>query len=158
MAKIGVNKVLITGNLGQDAEVKDTANGKMVILSVATGDRWTDKQTQEKKDRTDWHRITVFTTNADYLSNYAKKGALVHVEAELKNRKYQDETGKDVYSTDIVVQGYDGKVQILSLAKTGDSQQSQPAAPSQSAAPAPQSAPKTQSAPPIDDYDDDIPF
>lgn len=163
MAQRGVNKVILVGKLGQDPEVRDVNTGKMATLSIATSENWKDKTTGEAKEITEWHRVTVFGPTANFLEQYATKGAQVYVEAQLKTRKWQDESGKDQYSLDIVVQGFNGSVQLL-----GGGQRNEGAAPAQQgAAPAaPQAqapaqaapqAPAPQQAPPVDD-DDDIPF
>ncbi len=163
MAKRGVNKVVLMGNIGQDPEIRDVANGKkMATLSVATSDVWKNDQ-GEQQEKTEWHRVTAFGALAGIIESYAKKGAKVYLEAELKTRKWQDEQGKDQYSLDIIIPEFNGVFQIISQAPTASGAAPAPAqsapAPSQSAPAPAQSAPAPAQAPVIDDGDDDdIPF
>lgn len=110
-----MNKVILIGNLGKDAELHTTPTGKKYVkLSVATSVSWNDKATAEKKEKTEWHRITVWGDGfADFLGNNAKKGGKVLVEGQLSTSKYQDKAGQDRWSTDIVVQGYGSTVRLL---------------------------------------------
>ncbi|TXH55686.1 MAG: single-stranded DNA-binding protein [Desulfurellales bacterium] len=118
----GVNKVIIVGNLGQDPEVKTFNNGgKIVNLSVATSETWKDKQTGERKEKTEWHRIVVKAEHAaNYASQYLRKGSKVYVEAKLETRKYQDRDGADRFITEIVVNGFGGELQGLDGRQDGD--------------------------------------
>lgn len=102
MAK-GVNKVILIGNLGQDPEIRYTANGSAVAnFSVATSDTWKDKQ-GEKQERTEWHRCVAFNRPAEVIGEYLKKGSKVYVEGRVQTRKWQDQSGQDRYTTEIVV-------------------------------------------------------
>ncbi len=111
-----VNKVILVGNLGRDPEVKRMPSGDaMVQLSVATSETWRDKNTGEKRDRTEWHRVVIFNDNlAKVAENYLRKGTRIYVEGQLQTRKWQDQQGQDRYSTEIVLQKYRGELQILS--------------------------------------------
>jgi single-strand DNA-binding protein len=116
-----VNRVIILGNLGADPEVKSFQNGGRICnLRVATSEDWKDKQTGEKKQRTEWHQIVL---NSDGLvgvaESFLKKGSKVYVEGQLRTRKYQDQSGNDRYTTEIVVGGFDGKLVMLDGAKGG---------------------------------------
>ena len=102
MAK-GVNKAILIGNLGKDPEVRYTAGGSAVAnLSVATTESWKDKQTGEKKEATEWHRVVLFGKTAEIAGQYLKKGRTVYIEGRLQTRKYQDKEGVERYSTEIV--------------------------------------------------------
>lgn len=100
----GINKVIIVGNLGNDPETRYLPSGGAVTtISVATSETWKDKQTGEKQEKTEWHRISFFNKLAEIAGEYLKKGSKVYIEGKLQTRKYQDkETGADRYSTDIV--------------------------------------------------------
>lgn len=116
-----VNKVIIVGNLGADPEVKSFQNGGRICnLRVATSEDWKDKQTGEKKERTEWHQIVL---NSDGLvgvaERFLKKGSKVYVEGQLRTRKWQDQSGNDRYTTEISVGGFDGKLVMLDGPKGG---------------------------------------
>jgi single-strand DNA-binding protein len=118
-----VNKVIIVGNLGADPEVKSFQNGGRICnLRVATSEDWKDKQTGEKKERTEWHQIVL---NSDGLvgvaERFLKKGSKVYVEGQLRTRKWQDQSGNDRYTTEISVGGFDGKLVMLDGPKGGGS-------------------------------------
>lgn len=99
----GVNKVILVGNLGADPEVRYTGNGNAVAnLRVATTDAWKDKQTGEKQERTEWHRIVLFGRLAEIAGEYLRKGSQVYLEGRLQTRKWQDQDGSDRYTTEIV--------------------------------------------------------
>ena len=111
-----LNKVLLIGRLGADPEVKQMVNGKSVArLSLATSQSWKDKNTGEKKEKTEWHRIVVFNEGlVNVVQQYLKKGAQVYVEGQLSTRKWKDEqSGQDKYSTEIVLQGYNSSLTML---------------------------------------------
>ena len=113
-----LNKVLLIGRLGADPEVKQMVNGKSVArLSLATSQSWKDKNTGEKKEKTEWHRVCVFGKLAEVISNYCDKGSKVYIEGKLQTRKYQDKTGADRYTTEIIVSGFNSVVQMLDTAK-----------------------------------------
>ncbi|MGL4637097.1 MAG: single-stranded DNA-binding protein [Beijerinckiaceae bacterium] len=110
-----VNKVILVGNLGADPEVKRMSSGEPVVnLSIATSESWKDKQTGERKDKTEWHRVVIFNENiAKVAEQYLKKGSTVYIEGQLQTRKWQDKTGADRYSTEIVLQRFRGEMTLL---------------------------------------------
>ena len=111
-----LNKVLLIGRLGADPEVKQMVNGKSVArLSLATSQTWKDKNTGEKKEKTEWHRIVVFNEGlVNVVQQYLKKGAQIYVEGQLSTRKWKDEqSGQDKYSTEILIQGYNSSLTML---------------------------------------------
>ena len=110
-----INRVTIVGNLGQDPEVRTTNTGALVVsLSVATTDNWTDKQTGEKRQRTEWHRVVIFNqSKAKIARDYLKKGAQVYLEGQLQTRKWTTEDGQDRYSTEVTLQPYHGVLTLL---------------------------------------------
>ncbi|WNL42155.1 single-stranded DNA-binding protein [Halomonas sp. PAMB 3264] len=99
----GINKVILIGNLGQDPEVRFTPSGTAVAnLNLATSDTWTDRQSGQRQERTEWHRVVLFNKTAEIAQQYLKKGSKVYVEGRLQTRKWQDQNGQDRYSTEIV--------------------------------------------------------
>ena len=116
-----VNKVIIVGNLGADPEVKRMPSGEAIVnLSVATSETWKDKQSGERKEKTEWHRVVVFNENiAKVAEQYLKKGSKIYIEGQLQTRKWQDKTGADRYSTEIVLQRYRGELTILDSRNEG---------------------------------------
>ena len=111
-----VNKVLLIGRLGADPEIKQMVNGKSVArLSLATSQSWKDKNTGEKKEKTEWHRIVVFNEGlVNVVQQYLKKGAQVYIEGQLSTRKWKDEqSGQDKYSTEVIIQGYNSSLTML---------------------------------------------
>jgi single-strand DNA-binding protein len=164
MASRGINKVILIGNLGQDPEVRYMPNGGAVAnLTLATSESWRDKQTGEMKERTEWHRVVIFGKLAEVAAEYLKKGSQVYIEGSLQTRKWQDQSGQDRYTTEVVV-NIGGVMQMLggrqgggeaSQGSWGQPQgNSQPSAPAQSAA---KPAAPAGNEPPMD-FDDDIPF
>ncbi|UCC57485.1 MAG: single-stranded DNA-binding protein [Gammaproteobacteria bacterium] len=142
----GINKVILVGNLGSDPEVRYTASGDAVAtISVATAESWKDKQTGEKQERTEWHRVVMFRRLGEIAGEYLKKGSQVYIEGKLQTRKWQDKNGNDRYTTEIVA----NDMQMLG-SRGGTSAYNSEAAP-------PPAQPATASAGP-DDFDDDIPF
>ena len=119
-----LNKVQLIGRLGADPEIKQMVNGKNVArLSIATSQRWKDKSTGERKEKTEWHRIVIFNEGlVNVVQQYLKKGANVYVEGQLSTRKWRDEkTGQDKFATDIVLQGYNSSLTMLdSRSKTNN--------------------------------------
>lgn len=110
-----LNKVQLIGNLGADPEIRSTQDGREIAtLSVATTESWKDKNTGERKDKTEWHRVVIFSEGlVNVVKNYLKKGSKVYVEGKLQTRKWQDQSGQDKYSTEIVLQGFGGAVTML---------------------------------------------
>ena len=118
-----LNKVLLIGRLGADPEIKQMVNGKSVArLSLATSQSWKDKNTGEKKEKTEWHRVVVFNEGlVNVVQQYLKKGANVYVEGQLSTRKWKDEsTGQDKYSTEIILQGYNSSLTMLDSKNSGN--------------------------------------
>lgn len=110
----GINKVIIVGNLGSDPEVRYMPNGSAVAgFSVATSESWKDKATGETKDSTEWHRVVLFGKLAEVAGQYLSKGSQVYIEGQLKTKKWQDKQGNDRYTTEVVVQGFNGVMQML---------------------------------------------
>lgn len=163
MAQRGVNKVILLAHLGQDPEVRYTPSGSAVAnLTVATSDSWRDKQSGEQKERTEWHRVTLYGKLAEVAGEYLRKGSQVYIEGQLRTRKWQDQSGQDRYTTEVVVD-IGGSMQMLGSKQDGGQQNNQrqqrqadqqnqgwgkPQAPAQS----------TGSNEPPMDFDDDIPF
>ncbi|MFL2509052.1 MAG: single-stranded DNA-binding protein [Candidatus Pseudothioglobus sp.] len=153
----GINKVILVGNLGAKPEIKYASNGNAISnLSIATSESWTDKSTGQKQERTEWHRVSLFGKVAEIAGQYLDKGSKVYVEGKLQTRKWQDQNGQDRYTTEVVISGYSGTLQMLDrrddMNSNTPSQQSQPQ--SQSApSPAPAITPVAS-----DEFEDDIPF
>lgn len=110
----GINKVILVGTLGQDPEVKYAANGNAIAnLSVATSEEWNDKNTGQKQQKTEWHRVSIFGKLAEIAGQYLKKGSQVYLEGKLQTRKWQDQNGQDRYTTEVVLSGFDSTMQML---------------------------------------------
>jgi single-strand DNA-binding protein len=121
----GVNKVIILGNLGKDPEVRFMPNGGGVAnLTIATSETWKDKQTGEQKEKTEWHRVVMFGKLAEIAGEYLKKGSKVYIEGSLQTRKWTNQQGQDQYTTEIVVQGFNGTMQMLDSRGQGSGGQS----------------------------------
>lgn len=132
MASRGINKVIIIGNLGGDPEVKYMPSGDAVAnLTVATSESWKDKATGEQKEKTEWHRVAIFGKLAEIAGEYLRKGSQVYLEGQLQTRKWQDQQGNDRYSTEIVLQGFNGVMQMLGGKSDGGGQQQQTQQPQQ---------------------------
>lgn len=157
----GINKAIIVGTLGQDPDVKYTASGSAVVnVSVATNESWKDKQTGEQVEKTEWHRIVMFNKLAEIAAQYLKKGSQVYFEGKIQTRKWQDQSGNDRYSTEIVandMQMLGGRAQGAgsSVPFEPPSQQPRQQQQQQQKPAANTNAPDTA---PIDDGFDDIPF
>jgi single-strand DNA-binding protein len=174
----GVNKVILVGNLGKDPEIRYTPSGSAVAnVTIATSDQWKDKQTGEQQERTEWHRVVFFNRLAEVVGEYVKKGQQIYVEGRIQTRKWQDQSGQDRWSTEIVA----NEMQMLggrggggggagAGAGSGFEQGMDQSAPQQRPAPSappaqgqgggqqnsPANAPAQGGA--YDDFDDDIPF
>jgi len=110
----GINKVILVGNIGAKPEVKYSSNGSAIAnLSVATSETWNDKNSGEKQEKTEWHRVSLYGKLAEIAGQYLDKGSKVYVEGKLQTRKWQDQSGQDRYTTEIVVSGYGGTLQML---------------------------------------------
>ncbi len=110
-----INKVILVGNLGRDPEVRATQDGsKIVNLSLATSERWKDRNTGEQRERTEWHRVVIFNENlARVAEQYLRKGSKIYVEGQLQTRKWTDQNGQDRYTTEVVLQRYRGELTML---------------------------------------------
>ena len=146
MASRGINKVILVGNLGADPEVRHMPSGGAVAnISLATTDSWKDRGTGERQERTEWHRVVFFNRLAEIAGEYLRKGSAVYVEGRLQTRKWQDQSGQDRYSTEIVA----NELQMLGGGSQGGASTSRPARQAPSA---------PHQAPAVDDFDDDLPF
>lgn len=110
-----VNKVILVGNLGRDPEVRSFPNGgKVVNLRIATSETWRDKQSGERKERTEWHSVAIFNENLGRIAEqYLRKGSTVYIEGQLETRKWQDQSGADRYSTEVVLRQFRGELTLL---------------------------------------------
>lgn len=145
-----LNKVQLIGNLGKDPEMRTLSNGKMIAnLSIATAQRWKDRESGERKEKTEWHRVVVFNEAlADLCQKYVRKGSKIYVEGSLQTRKWTDQSGADRYSTEVVLQNFNGAIVLLDARRDNGQpgeDRSEPAA-------------RTQPAKKADFNDDDIPF
>ncbi|CDG21020.1 single-stranded DNA-binding protein [Xenorhabdus poinarii G6] len=166
MASRGVCKVILVGHLGQDPEVRYLPNGGAVTnITLATSESWRDKQSGEMREKTEWHRVVIFGKLAEIAGEYLKKGSQVYIEGALQTRKWQDQSGQDRYTTEVVVNPIGGTMQMLGSrssaqdtpAQGGWGQPQQPQASQQFSGSRP--APATQNnAPPMNFDDDTIPF
>ena len=117
-----VNKVMLIGNLGKDPEVRTMQNGnKVANITLATSENWKDKNTGERKEKTEWHRVVIFGNLAGIAETYLKKGSKVYVCGQLQTRKWQDQSGQDKYTTEVVLQGYGGELTMLDSRGGGSS-------------------------------------
>jgi single-strand DNA-binding protein len=116
-----VNKVILVGNLGADPEVRRTQDGRPIVnLRVATSETWRDKNTGERREKTEWHRVVIFSEGlAKIAEQYLKKGSKVYLEGALQTRKWQDKDGQDRYSTEVVLQGFNSALTMLDRAGGG---------------------------------------
>jgi len=112
---MSINKVILVGNVGQEPEIRSTQDGREIAsFSLATTESWKDKNTGEKKDKTEWHRVVVFAPGlAGIVKNYVKKGSKVYIEGSLQTRKWTDNQGIEKYTTEIVLQNFNSTLQIL---------------------------------------------
>jgi single-strand DNA-binding protein len=110
-----VNKVILVGNLGRDPEVRHTQDGKPIVsLSIATSESWRDRNTGERREKTEWHRVVIFSEGlAKVAEQYLKKGSTVYIEGQLQTRKYTDKDGVEKYSTEIVLQGFNSTLTMI---------------------------------------------
>ena len=171
-----VNKVILVGNLGRDPEIRNTQDGsKIVNLALATSETWNDRQSGERKEKTEWHRVVIFNDRiADVAEKYLKKGAKIYVEGSLQTRKWTDQSGQERYSTEVVIGRFNGQLTMLDGRSGGESGgyaggMAEPpmggASPARERAPAsrPAARPAAGGAPSWDaprggDLDDEIPF
>jgi single-strand DNA-binding protein len=168
-----VNKVILVGNLGADPEIRRTQDGRPIAnLRVATSETWRDRSTGERRERTEWHRVVIFSEGlAKVAEQYLKKGARVYIEGQLQTRKWQDQQGQDRYSTEVVLQGFNSQLVMLDKAAGGsmggdfaeDGSSSDYGSYSsfgggRSSTPAPARQPAMAGGAPRDDMNDEVPF
>ncbi|WP_420408643.1 single-stranded DNA-binding protein [Hoeflea sp.] len=117
-----LNRAELIGHLGADPEIRRTQSGNAIAnLSVATSESWRDKNTGERREKTEWHRVVIFSEGlAKVAENYLKKGSKVFISGKLQTRKWQDQSGQDKYTTEIILQGFDAKLQMLDSRREGD--------------------------------------
>ncbi len=154
-----VNKVILVGNLGRDPEIRSTQDGlRIANLSVATSESWRDKNSGERKEKTEWHRVAVFNERlVDVIEKYLKKGSKVYVEGALQTRKWTDNSGQERYTTEVVLQRYRGELTMLD--GRGGGGEGFASDMSEEDAPAPRmGAPRQSRAPSSQELDDEIPF
>ncbi len=118
-----VNKVILVGNLGADPEVRHTQDGRPIVnLRLATSESWRDKSSGEKREKTEWHRVVIFSEGlAKVAEQYLHKGSKVYIEGQLQTRKWQDQSGQDRYSTEVVLSGFNGTMTMLDSRSGGQS-------------------------------------
>ena len=152
-----VNKVCLLGSLGQDPDVRTTQDGsKVVNMSIATSERWKDRNTGEKRERTEWHRVVIFNEGlAGIAEQYLRKGSKVYVEGKLQTRKWTDQSGQERYTTEVVLQRFNGELVFLGGREDGGS--SQGGYGGSTSGGATTSTPSGRSSAP-EDLDDEIPF
>ena len=148
-----INKVILVGNLGQDPQVRTMGSGqKVVSFSLATSDRWKDRTTGEQKEQTEWHRVVIFNPNlADVAERMVQKGTKLYIEGTLRTRKYTNQSGQEVYTTEVVLNPFNGQMAILSGAKGMDGSKD-----GGYSSPSPSAAPREEIS--ISEIGDDIPF
>ncbi len=148
-----INKVILVGNIGQEPQVRTMGSGqKVVSFSLATSDRWRDRATGEQKEQTEWHRVVIFNPNlVEVAERMLQKGTKLYLEGSLRTRKWQNQSGVDVFTTEVVLNPFAGQMVILSGAKTSDGSGSEYVA-----SPAPSAAPREEIS--VSDIGDDIPF
>ncbi|MBS0271295.1 MAG: single-stranded DNA-binding protein [Proteobacteria bacterium] len=147
-----VNKVILVGNLGKDPEVRMTQDGvKIVNLALATSEQWRDKETQERKERTEWHRVVIFNEKlAEVADKYLRKGAKIYIEGQLQTRKWTDQSGQERYTTEVIIPRFRGEMTMLDSARSqGSGDMASFDAPSNNA---------REALPAMSDIDDEIPF
>ncbi|NQY15170.1 MAG: single-stranded DNA-binding protein [Henriciella sp.] len=155
-----VNKVILVGNVGQDPEVRLFQNGGQVCsFSIATSENWKDKNTGERREKTEWHRISVFNEGLiRVVQNYVKKGSKLYIEGQLETRKWQDQNGQDRYSTEVVLRGFGATLTMLDSRNSGGGGYAQDSVAYGNQG---QGGPRQMDGPAQDfsqDFDDEIPF
>jgi single-strand DNA-binding protein len=149
---MSINKVILVGNVGGDPEIRSTQDGREIAsFTLATSDSWKDKNTGEKKDKTEWHRIVIFSQGlVGIIKNYVKKGSKIYVEGSLQTRKWTDNAGVEKYTTEVVLQNYGGTIQMLDSTRNSQSSSSNNDSGSNNF--------KSQNNVSAEEIDDDIPF
>jgi single-strand DNA-binding protein len=147
-----LNKVMLIGNLGKDPEIRKTQDGREIAnIVLATSDSWKDKSTGERREKTEWHRIVIFSEGlVNVVKNYVKKGTKLFIEGSLQTRKWEDQSGQEKYVTEIVIQGFNGSLTMLDNNRSTDDKSSDTAKSSMREG--------SQTDFVADDLDDDIPF
>jgi single-strand DNA-binding protein len=157
-----VNKVILVGNLGAEPEVRTLPSGnKVVNLSVATSENWRDKNSGERKEKTEWHRVVIFSEGlARVAEQYLHKGSKVYLEGQLQTRKWQDQSGQDKYSTEVVLQGFNSNLTMLDGRGEGSGDNAGFSGPSSSRGESSGARRPSSNAPAFEPagMDDDIPF
>ena len=152
-----VNKVILVGNLGRDPEIRATQDGREIAnLNIATSENWKDKQTGERREKTEWHRVAIFNEGLVRVAkNYLRKGSKVYIEGALQTRKWTDQSGMEKYSTEVVLQNYNGNLTMLDGRNEGGMGGGQSYGGGQGS----QMQPQSSGAPaPAPELDDEIPF
>jgi len=154
-----VNKVILVGNLGRDPEIRTTQDGKEIAnLTLATSESWRDRNTGERREKTEWHRIVVFNDGLiGVIKNYLHKGSKIYVEGSLQTRKWTDQSGVEKYSTEVVLQGFGSALTMLDSKNANSEGASHGGFQSANAA-SPSAAPQKQRASAGAELDDEIPF
>jgi single-strand DNA-binding protein len=156
-----VNKVILVGNLGKDPEVRHTQDGKPIVnLSIATSETWRDKSSGERKEKTEWHRVVIFNENlAKVAEQYLKKGSTVYIEGSLQTRKWTDKDGVEKYSTEVVLQNFNGTLTMLG-GRPGSGDSSSYGGGDEFGAGSPMDKPRSSAKPAsfTRDLDDEVPF
>jgi single-strand DNA-binding protein len=155
-----LNKVMIIGNLGNDPDIRAMQNGGRVCnLSIATSDTWKDKNTGERREKTEWHRVVIYNEGlVNVCENYLKKGSKVFIEGSLETRKWQDKDGQDKYTTEVVLKAYNGSLTMLDGRNDNQGQSGGYQQNNQQASNGGGSMQQQNNAPIHDDFEDDIPF
>ena len=150
---MSINKVILVGNVGQDPEIRSTQDGREIAsFSVATSDSWKDKNSGEKKEKTEWHRVVIFSPGlVGVVKNYVKKGAKLYLEGSLQTRKWTDAQGLEKYTTEIVLQNFNSTLQILDGRDRQGGSSDSYSAPSSSSS-------RSNSNVSVEENDDEIPF
>ena len=148
-----LNKVQLIGNVGQDPEIRQAGSARVANLSIATTEKWTDKQSGERKEKTEWHRVTIWGDGlVNVVEKWVNKGDKLYIEGALETRKWQDKEGNDRYTTEIVVRGFGGNLQMLGGKSGGDTSGSHKTSYNQDHQAPPSSGPVEKT------LDDEIPF
>ncbi len=158
----GINKVILIGNVGGDPEVRNMPNGNAVAtLSIATSESWKDKETGNKQERTEWHRVVCFNRLGEIAAEYIRKGSKLYVEGSLRTRKWQDQQGQDRYTTEIVasdIQMLDSKSQMSNYGDSQPMSQQDYQGSATPSRPQPSKTSQTAAVEAFEELDDDIPF
>ena len=160
-----LNKVMLIGNLGADPEIRHTQDGRPIAnLRVATSESWKDRNTGERRERTEWHRVVIFNEGlAKITEQYLHKGSKVYLEGELQTRKWEDQSGNERWSTEVILQGFGAKLTMLSGRNSGDSAEGRGMDADRASGRGNDYSAETRDAgsssgKPLDDFDDEIPF